>query len=100
MKNTILELLKQNYGKALIVLVAVPLAINFGASYLPIPSSGNGSTWIGFWGSYLGGIFTLIAVYVSVNAQKRQQKIQSEQSLIITIHNKITQRIEEASDKE
>jgi hypothetical protein len=54
---------------SLVVSIAFPFLVNLGVTFLPIHLSGNSGVWISFWGSYLGGIFTLVAVVISILAQ-------------------------------
>ena len=56
---------------ALFILIVTPSLVNLGTYFIPIQSVGSGSIWIGFWGSYLGGTLTLVAMVYTINEQKR-----------------------------
>ncbi len=79
-------------SKTLIILIAVcvgiaitiPVVVNL-LLYLPIPTaSGLGNPeWLAFWGNYsggcLGGICTLITIYITVKYYEKQDKAHQEE---------------------
>jgi len=56
----------------IIAALTIPIAINVGVTISPNTLSGDNNTWIQFWGSYLGGIFTLFAVWMTIQESRKQ----------------------------
>lgn len=61
-----------------VIVIAVPAVINFSLNHVEIQSTCSNEIWLGFWGSYLGGIFTLIAFLASHAQQNKQFKISTQ----------------------
>lgn len=38
--------------------------------------AGNENSWIGFWGSYIGALFTLLALYITIQSNKNESEQQ------------------------
>jgi len=55
-----------------VVGLSIPFLVNWGVGHYCFKSNGNESDWIGFWGSYLGGIFTLLALMVTISSEKKR----------------------------
>jgi len=53
---------------------AIPFGVNYGVSHYPLKSSGNTESWIGFWGSYAGGLFTFITVWWIISDNNRGKR--------------------------
>ena len=48
----------------IIGIVVVPIILNFLClTVFPAPIVGDGKVWLGFWGSYLGGIITVLSTF-------------------------------------
>ena len=60
-----------------ILILIIPVAVNL-LLYLPVPSPGElgSSEWLSFWGSYiggcLGGICTLLTIYLTIKYYEKQ----------------------------
>ena len=60
-----------------ILLLIIPIAVNL-LLYLPVPTPGElgNSEWLSFWGSYiggcLGGICTLLTIYLTIKYYEKQ----------------------------
>lgn len=61
---------------ALIAIVIVPIGLNFLClTVFPAPIVGDGKVWLDFWGTYLGGIITVLsAIYVLYENQKKERE--------------------------
>ena len=57
---------RKSFFILLIAAICVPIALNFLClTVFPAPLVGDGKVWLGFWGSYLGGIITVLStIYV------------------------------------
>lgn len=62
----------------IVAIVIVPIVLNYLClTTTPIPIVGDGKIWIVFWGSYLGGIITVLStiyVYCKKNEQEKNKK--------------------------
>ena len=73
------EILKK-YWWVIIILLLVPILVDWLIFGNRFPSNITNTEWAGFLGSYLGGVATLIAVFITINDGKKnleEQKIQS-----------------------
>ncbi|HBG3258415.1 TPA: hypothetical protein KP562_002621 [Clostridioides difficile] len=66
-------------GVAIIAIIIIPLIVTFTISVRnPIFSFNESNGWLGFWGSYLGGILgglaTLVAVVITTNQTRKIQE--------------------------
>lgn len=54
----------------------IPIILAVGMIYLPlvIKVTGDANEWLGFWGSYLGGIIGTLGVLVVAHLQHKEQK--------------------------
>lgn len=73
-----------------IFVILSPLLIYFLIIENNFPSKASNDAWTSFWGSYLGGISTLIAVFITV---KQTRDIQNENKII---QDRITRNEEES----
>ena len=82
--------MKARWFKAVIVIIVfavilVPIAINYLClTVFPAPLVGDGKLWLGFWGSYLGGIIAVLSTaYVlyrnhKIDYNRKEYEIQKE----------------------
>ena len=61
---------------AILLLAGVPLFLDFVVFGNSIPSNISNSDWAGFLGSYLGGISTLAAVFITIHDSNKKLDIQ------------------------
>ena len=87
----------------LLVIIMPPILVNIGGNNLEIVSQGKFDNWLGFWGSYLGGIFGSLAViittYLIIRHEKKlsektfQERIKREEEVILKQDNLEKQRM-------
>ena len=62
-----------------VVLILIPLLMDGLILGNKFPSNISNDTWAGFFGSYIGGIATMLAVYVTIADNNRKAKEQREE---------------------
>ena len=66
-----------------VLIIAIPFLIDVWIFGNTFPSNIDNQTWAGFFGGYLGGIATLVAVFITIwdNNKKieRQRELEKEQ---------------------
>lgn len=62
--------------------IMLPFAVNFALQYWPINSAPgiDISSWLSFWGSYLGGLLGSFAALLAIFESRRQMKQQQEEN--------------------
>lgn len=75
------------YGYILILIVffvisvaGVPLIVNYLLHDIPLADDLEPANWLGFWGSYLGGLLGSIAALLAINESRKQAKQQHEEN--------------------
>lgn len=67
----------------IISIFAIPIVIDFCVFGNTFPSNIDNHTWASFLGSYLGGIATLVAVFITISDNNKkiemQRKLENEQ---------------------
>ena len=58
--------------------IAVPIFIDFFVFGNAFPSNIDNQAWAGFLGSYLGGIATLVAVFITISDNNKKIEIQRQ----------------------
>ena len=58
--------------------IAVPIFIDFFLFGNAFPSNIDNQAWAGFLGSYLGGIATLVAVFITISDNNKKIEIQRQ----------------------
>lgn len=79
--NIFLEENIKKYGFVLLlvgisVIILIPIAIALGVTFLPFVSRiyGTSNAWIGFWGSFMGGILGTIGIIFVAYLQNKEQR--------------------------
>ena len=87
--NVFLEKFTKKYGFVILVIsiiliLLVPLIIACGVTFLPGVSifHGTSSSWIGFWGSFMGGILGTIGIIFVAYLQNNKQQEENEKMMI------------------
>lgn len=70
-------------GLMVFIIFGVPMIINYIGNYITVRTKANFGEWLGFWGSYLGGVITLAGVWLAFHLNRQQE-----------IENKILERNE------
>ena len=55
------------------ILFGVPFIINYLGNYITFKTRANFGDWLSFWGSYLGGIITLVGVWLAFYLNRKQE---------------------------
>ena len=67
----------------IVSVIAAPIVIDFCVFGNTFPSNIDNQTWAGFLGGYLGGIATLVAVFITISDNNKkmemQRKLEKEQ---------------------
>jgi putative Mn2+ efflux pump MntP len=76
--------LKKKFLKSIFVLslFVIPLFIGWIVSFNFVNWLETSNDWIGFWGGYLGGLFTLIGVLITINFSKTDSNEKQRLSVI------------------
>lgn len=74
MKKIIKEIVKHKWIFILIVTIGVPIITNILMSYHAPWTKGGIGDWIPFYGSFAGGIITLIALFITLNHNESIQE--------------------------
>ena len=84
--NVFLEKFTEKYGFVLLLvgislIILLPIAIALGVTFLPFVSAiyGTSNAWIGFWGSFMGGILGTIGIIFVAYLQNNLQREQNQQ---------------------
>lgn len=60
----------------IVSVIAVPIVIDFCVFGNAFPSNIDNQGWAGFLGSYLGGIATLVAVFITISDNNKKIEMQ------------------------
>lgn len=80
---------KSTIALFLIVAILVPLLIDYFIFGNSIPSNVSNEAWAGFLGSYIGGLCTMMAVFITVkyykDSDKKKEKAAIQPFLHVTV---------------
>ena len=74
----------------LIVAILAPLLIDYFIFGNTIPSNISNEAWAGFLGSYIGGLCTMIAVFITVKYYKDSDKKKEKAAIQPFLHVTVT----------
>lgn len=69
-----MDLMKHHIWIFLFVILLVPLVINVVCvTVVPYPVVGDGTHWLGFFGSYIGGVMTVLMTMYVIRSEKKKE---------------------------
>lgn len=75
------------------IFIILPIALHI-VIVCKFPVSTTGAAWIGFWGSYLGGLVTFLCLLITIAINKHNLSLEHERAKIESIKKDLSRRIE------